>query len=131
SSAVALPRNTHQLPTLGEIGLDRFAPYLLNSIVACWNTDLAAKLKEHDLNTIQMRTLAVLSLMSGATVNELAVYTVTEQSTMSRSLDGMERDGLVRRLHREADMRVREVHVTDTGREAFRRFWPEMHAAFA
>ena len=78
-----------------------------------------------------MRTLAVLSLMSGATVNELSVYTVTEQSTMSRALDGMERDGLVRRLHREGDMRVREVHVTDAGREAFRRFWPEMYTAFA
>ena len=130
SSATGLRRNTDRRPTFGEIGLDRFAPYLLNSIVVRWNSELAAKLKEHDLNTIQMRTLAVLSLMSGATVNELSVYTVTEQSTMSRSLDGMERDGLVRRLHREADMRVREVHVTDAGREAFRRFWPEMHAAF-
>jgi MarR family transcriptional regulator for hemolysin len=117
-------------PTLAEIGLDHFAPYLLNRITQSWNSGLAAALKEHGLNTVQMRTLAVLSIMSGATVNELSVYTVTEQSTMSRSLDGMERDGLVRRLHREADMRVREVHVTDAGREAFRRFWPEMHAAF-
>ena len=91
---------------------------------------MPAELKEHDLNTIQMRTLAVLSLMSGATVNELSVYTVTEQSTMSRSLDGMERDGLVRRQHRADDMRVREVHVTEKGREAFRRFWPTMHAGF-
>ena len=119
------------MPTLGEIGLDHFAPYLLNRIVARWNADLAAELKEHDLNTVQMRTLAVLSLMSGATVNELSVYTVTEQSTMSRTLDGMERDGLVRRQQRAGDMRVREVHVTEEGREAFRRFWPEMHAAFA
>ena len=28
-------------------------------------------------------------------------------------------------------MRVREVHVTEKGREAFREFWPDMHAAFA
>jgi DNA-binding MarR family transcriptional regulator len=28
-------------------------------------------------------------------------------------------------------MRVREVHVTEAGREAFRRFWPEMHAAYS
>ena len=125
------PREAGRIPTLGEIGLDHFAPYLLNRIVARWNADLAAELKEHDLNTIQMRTLAVLSLMSGATVNELAVYTVTEQSTMSRALDGMERDGLVRRRAREDDMRVREVHVTEKGREAFKEFWPDMHAAFA
>jgi MarR family transcriptional regulator, transcriptional regulator for hemolysin len=125
------PRESGRIPTLGEIGLDHFAPYLLNRIVARWNADLAAELREHDLNTIQMRTLAVLSLMSGATVNELAVYTVTEQSTMSRALDGMERDNLVRRRAREDDMRVREVHVTEKGREAFREFWPDMHAAFA
>jgi DNA-binding MarR family transcriptional regulator len=129
--AAAKPREGARIPTLGEIGLDHFAPYLLNRIVARWNADLAAELKKHDLNTIQMRTLAVLSLMSGATVNELSVYTVTEQSTMSRALDGMERDGLVRRQQRPHDMRVREVHVTEAGREAFRRFWPEMHAAFA
>ena len=123
-------REDGRVPTLGEIGLDHFAPYLLNRIVVRWNADLAAKLKEHDLNTIQMRTLAVLSLMSGATVNELSVYTVTEQSTMSRALDGMEADGLVRRRQREADMRVREIHVTEKGRAAFREFWPEMHEAF-
>ena len=33
----------NRLPTLGEIGLDRFAPYLLNRIVARWNDDLAAR----------------------------------------------------------------------------------------
>jgi DNA-binding MarR family transcriptional regulator len=119
-----------RVPTLGEIGLDHFAPYLLNRITARWNADLLAKLRDHGLNTIQMRTLAVLSIMSGATVNELAIYTVTEPSTMSRSLDGMQREGLVRRQSRAGDMRVREVHVTDKGRALFRRFWPTMHASY-
>jgi DNA-binding MarR family transcriptional regulator len=118
------------IPSLGEIGLDRFAPYLLNRIVARWNGDLALRLKAHGLSTIQMRTLAVLSVMPGATVNELAVHTMTEQSTMSRALDGIEREGLICRRHREGDMRVREVHVTEAGNETFRRFWPEMHGAF-
>jgi DNA-binding MarR family transcriptional regulator len=130
-AAAIEPREDGRIPTLGEIGLDHFAPYLLNRIVARWNADLAEELRDHNLNTIQMRTLAVLSLMSGATVNKLAVYTVTEQSTMSRALDGMERDGLIRRQHRQEDMRVREVHVTEKGRAAFREFWPDMHAAFA
>jgi DNA-binding MarR family transcriptional regulator len=126
----AEPVDRSRMPTLGEIGLDHFAPYLLNRITARWNSDLSAELKEHGLNTIQMRTLAVLSIMSGATVNELAIYTVTEQSTMSRSLDGMEREGMIRRQTRAGDMRVREVHITDAGREAFRRFWPTMHEGF-
>ena len=78
-----------------------------------------------------MRTLATLSIMSGATVNELAVYAVTEQWTMSRTLDGLEREGLDHaRASSAGDMRVREVHITEAGRETFRRFWPEMHEAF-
>ena len=117
------------MPTLGEIGLDNFAPYLMNRIVARWNADLSEELKAHGLSTVQMRALAVLSIMSGATVNELSIYTVTEQSTMSRTLDGMEREGLIRRKQRSGDMRVREIHVTERGRETFRRFWPDMHAA--
>ncbi len=119
-----------RVPALAEIGLDHFAPYLLNRVAARWNADLQVRMREHGLNTIQMRTLAVLSVIPSATVNELAVYTVTEQSTMSRALDGIVREGLVRRQHRPGDARVREVHLTDAGREVFRRFWPEMHEAF-
>lgn len=116
-------------PALCEIGLEGFAPYLLNRIAARWNTDLQAKLRAHGLSTVQMRTLATLSVMSGATVNELAVHAVTEQWTMSRTLDGLEREGLIRREARAGDMRVREVHITEAGRETFEGFWPEMHAA--
>lgn len=118
------------VPTLAEVGLDNFAPYLLNRIAAGWNADMQRRVKAHALTTIQMRTLAVLSVMSGATVNELAVHTVTEQSTMSRALDGMVRDGLVSRQSRPGDMRVRELRLTEAGAAALRRFWPEMHAAF-
>lgn len=118
------------IPSFADIGLEDFAPYLLNRIAARWNSDLQLRLKEHGLSTMQMRTLAVLSIMPGATVNELAVYTVTEQSTMSRALESMVREGFVRRRNRPEDARVRELHLTDAGREAFRRFWPEMHEAF-
>ncbi len=119
-----------RVPALAEIGLDHFAPYLLNRVSARWNADLQVRMREHGLNTIQMRTLAVLSVIPNATVNELAVYTVTEQSTMSRALDGIVREGLVRRQQRPGDARVREVHLTDAGRDVFRRFWPAMYAEY-
>lgn len=118
---------SQRLPSLGEIGLDHFAPYLINRISARWNTDLQAQLKEHGLTTLQMRVLAILTVMAGSTVNEVAVFAVTEQSTMSRTLDGMERDGLVRRKSRRGDARVRELHLTEKGREAFREIWPIMY----
>ena len=54
-------RQRSRVPTLGQIGLQHFAPYLMNRIMARWNADLAADFREHGL-TIQMRTLAVLSV---------------------------------------------------------------------
>jgi MarR family transcriptional regulator, transcriptional regulator for hemolysin len=64
------------------------------------------------------------------TINELSLYAVTEQSTMSRTLDELEAQGLVRRQRRPEDMRIRDVSITEDGRAAFERVWPTMHARF-
>jgi MarR family transcriptional regulator, transcriptional regulator for hemolysin len=118
------------MPSLAEIGLNAFVPYLLNRIAASWNTELATELRAFNLTTPQMRALAVLSINSGLTINELSVLTVTEQSTMSRTLDVLEKRKLVRRAQRATDMRVREVQVTQEGRDAFAAFWPVMFGRF-
>ena len=117
--------------TLGEIGLWHFAPYLMNRIMGRYNAELAARLRHHDLSTAKMRTLAVLAVVPGLTINELSVYAVTEQSTMRRTLEGLERQGLVRREERASDGRVREIYLTEEGRAAFDRVWPDMHACYA
>ena len=117
-------------PSLAEIGLNHFVPYLINRIAARWNADLAEELKQFDLTTPQVRALAVLGINSGLTINELSTLTVTEQSTMSRTLDTLEERKLVRRRPRRADMRVREVEITAAGRAAFDDFWPVMFARY-
>jgi MarR family transcriptional regulator for hemolysin len=119
------------IPSIGEIGLNQFATYLMNRVIATWNGQMQDALRDYDLTTVKMRTLAVLSITPGLTVNELSMFTVTEQSTMSRMLDAMEEQGLIRRQAREDDLRVREVHPTNSGREAFSRFWPTMYESFS
>ncbi|MEM7567967.1 MAG: MarR family transcriptional regulator [Pseudomonadota bacterium] len=119
-----------RVPSMGEIGLNQFDPYLLNRISARWNADMSEILKSHGLSTARMRALAVLSVSPGLTINELAVYAVTEQSTLSRNLDAMEEQGLIVRRMRAADARVREIHLTEKGRETFAAFWPDMHGLF-
>jgi DNA-binding MarR family transcriptional regulator len=117
-------------PTMGEIGLNQFAPYLLNRVAARWNATLADELKTFDMTTAKMRALAILSITSGLTINELSVFAVTEQSTMSRTLDALEEQGHIRRKPRPEDMRVREVHITEAGRAAFQEVWPTMYDRF-
>ena len=113
-------------PSLAEIGLNHFAPYLINRIAANWNTELAGELRRFNLTTPQMRALAVLGINSGLTINEISMLSVIEQSTMSRTLDTLEIRGFVSRRPRPSDLRVREVEITPAGREAFDAFWPVM-----
>jgi len=115
------------LPSLGEIGLNSFAPYLMNRLMARWNANLAEELKSLDMSTAKMRALAVLSVTSSVTINELSVFAVTEQSTMSRTLDSLEEQGYIRRTPRAEDMRVRDVSITEEGRAAFDQVWPTMY----
>lgn len=114
-------------PTMGEIGLNQFAPYLMNRVVARWNANLADELKALDMTTAKMRTLAILAVTPSVTINELSVFAVTEQSTMSRTLDSLEDQGYIRRQPRPDDMRVRDVTITEEGRAAFEKLWPTMY----
>ena len=116
---------------LGEIGLSNFAPYLMNRIMGRYNASLREEMADQGLTTPKMRALAVLSVVDGPLIRELAVYTVVEQSTLSRALDQLNSDGLIRREADATDSRAVRVFITDTGRAAFESLWPHMAAAQA
>lgn len=121
---------TGAIPSLGEVGLNQFAPYLMNRIASRWNADVQEGVREHDLTVVKMRTLAVLSVIPSLSINELSVYTVTEQSTMSRTLDSLVEQGLIHRRPQKGDARVREVELTNQGREIFAAYWPALYVGF-
>ena len=114
---------------LATRGLDAFAPYLMNRIMRRYNQTLQSRMADYDLSAPRMRALASLAVRDGLTVNELAVYSLAEQPTMSRTLDQLERDGFITRTVSETDSRVRHCSLTDAGREMYQLTWPEMDAA--
>ncbi len=116
--------------TLGEIGLQQFAPYLMNRIMGRYNDTLRQDLRRQGLSVPQARALAVLSVIDRVTVNDLSVYTVIEQSTLSRTLDTLEAQGLVRRETSQKDSRIKHVILTDAGRAQFALAWRPMQQAF-
>ena len=116
---------------LGEIGLFNFAPYLMNRIMGRYNASLRDEMGDLGLSTPKMRALAVLSVMDGLLIGELAIYAVVEQSTFSRALDQLVSDGLVRRAADANDSRATRIYITDAGRAAFEALWPQMHATYA
>lgn len=118
-------------PSLAAIGLSNYAPYLMNRIMGRYNASLREEIAELGLTTPKMRALAVLSVIDGPLIGELAVYSVVEQSTLSRGLDQLAADGLIRRETDAADNRATRVFLTDTGRAAFETLWPYMAEAQA
>lgn len=120
-----------EMPKLGEIGLANFAPYLMNRIMGRYNASLRDEMAELGLTTPKMRALAVLSVIDGPLIRELAVYAVVEQSTLSRALDQLSAEGLIRRETDTSDSRGTRVFVTDAGRAAFEMLWPHMAESYA
>lgn len=119
------------LPRLGEIGLTNFAPYLMNRIMGRYNAGFRDEMAEMGLTTPKARALAVLSVVEGPLIRELAVYTVVEQSTLSRALDQLQAEGLIRREVDGNDSRAVRVFITDAGRGVFEDLWPHMVEAQA
>lgn len=101
------------------ISLDDFLPYLLNRISNRLNLDLSEDLREIGMTLPQWRVLAVLKAGDGRNISELTVFTVIEQSTLSRIIDRMEQASLVRRRPGATDARVKEIFITAKGEAAF------------
>ncbi len=119
--------NLKKTPHEGQ-GLSGFAPYLINRIAHRYNQSLQDTVSGLGLTVPKMRVLAALAAMGQLTINELTVVAIAEQSTMSRTLDQMERDGLLQRRVSEDDSRVRVVALTKAGLTAYRTVWPRMSA---
>ena len=115
---------------LAEMGLENFAPYLMNRLMGRYNAALREEMAKLGLTTTQMRSLAVLSVLDGILIRELAVYAVVQQSTLSRGLDALVQDGLVARLPDPNDSRATQIFMTDAGRKTFDQLWPHMSNAY-
>ena len=119
------------IPRLGEIGLENYPPYLMNRIMGRYNAAIRAEMAKLGLTTPKMRALAVLSVMDGLLIGQLAVHAIVEASTLSRALDALQVDELIRREADASDSRAVRVFITEAGREKFEAMWPHMAGTWA
>ena len=66
-----VPEKRQRISTLGQIGLQQFAPYLMNRIMGRYNATLREAFNREGRTVPQVRTLAVLSVSDGVTVGDL------------------------------------------------------------
>jgi DNA-binding MarR family transcriptional regulator len=107
------------MPPIDYPGHGLFLPYLVNKTATLINVRLQAILDAHGLTLTHWRVLAFLASQDGLTVGALAEATMTEQSTLSRSLRALEQRGFVARASSDIDNRALHVHLEAVGRKAF------------
>lgn len=107
------------MPAFDYPGHDRFLPYLINRTATQINRRMFDILDRHGLTLTHWRVLAFLSGRDGLNIGELAQATMTEQSTLSRSLRALEALGYVSRRGGSTDTRIVHVHLEPRGRKVF------------
>jgi len=119
------PKNKSK-PDLSDIGLEGYAPYLMNRIMGRYNANLSEKISALGLSVPKLRALAILSIKDGLPSGHLGVLAVVEQSNMSRTIDSLCKQGLARRENDDEDRRSNRVYLTAHGRSVFDELWPHM-----
>lgn len=95
--------------------------YWLARVVGRYHRDMDVMLKRIGMDVPRWRVLMTLVERSPASVSELAEIGVTQLSTMTKTVQRLEAEGLVETRRREGDGRVTEVVLTGAGRAAVER----------
>lgn len=104
--------------------LDSSVSYLVNRLGVSLRDLFAEQLAEHQLTVPGYRVLATLREQGDQRLSDLAERTAIEQSTLSRMVSSMQRNGLVSRTRPEDNARTIAINLTDQGQELVERVIP-------
>lgn len=102
--------------------------YLLTHAQKLLHRGLGEGLQKHGVTVAQWTVLVTLWETDGLTQKQLSERVAVETPTLSRTIDRMERDGLVSRERSAADRRQVHVRLTEYGAGLWRDLVPEAGA---
>ena len=100
--------------------VDDYLSYLLARASHLVAREFHAELKPHGLSVAEWRVLATLSDSDGLSLSALADAVLFKQPSLTKAIDRMERDGLVKRLPGTGDRRRIRIVITPRGAAAVR-----------
>jgi DNA-binding MarR family transcriptional regulator len=120
------PRTTLHADASVRIDHDlvRQIPYLLARAGTRMGQAFSKELRQFDLSLTDWRVCVALHHKAHQRLSELAAHTSTEQSTLSRVVDGLLQRGLLLRDRSGEDARALALSLTDAGRELTLRIIP-------
>ncbi|MCR4377602.1 MAG: MarR family transcriptional regulator [Rhodospirillales bacterium] len=99
--------------------------YLITLAQRLMHKGLGMKFQAHGVSVAQWSVLVTLWEVDGLTQKELSERVTVETATLSRTIDRMERDGLVKRVRSASDRRQVHVFLSDYGAGLWRKLVPE------
>ena len=98
--------------------------YWIGSLEALANAHFVKEMGGPKSVVARWRTLSILAEADCMTITALAEHTFIERSALSRLLEIMEREGLVKRRTRASDKRITEISITKKGTKTFLTMLP-------
>ncbi len=104
--------------------LERHVFFWLTQAIESRDRRLAQELREAGLRVPEWRALAALYARGGCSMSELADLASIDRTTLTRTVDRMEKAGWATRLSDAEDLRVTRLALTAAGERLFARIWP-------
>ena len=98
--------------------------FWMTQVMACRDRQLAQELRGEGLRVPEWRALASLHAKKSLSMSELSDLASIDRSTLTRTMDRMQKSGWVTRLSDSDDMRVTRLALTASGQRLFARMWP-------
>ena len=93
----------------------------LHMVAHTWRTELDRRLRPQGFSHSRWLLLLHLSRHDGCTHCELAQHMGIEAATLVKQVDHMEQEGLLKRCVSETDRRVKNLHLSASGKKAVER----------
>lgn len=98
--------------------------FWMTQVIAARDAALTGELRDAGLRANEWRVLASLRARKRLSMSELADLSSIDRTTLSRTVDRMQKAGWVTRLADSEDLRVTRLSLTASGTRLFDRIWP-------
>mgnify|MGYP001407055281 CR=1 FL=1 len=120
------PAKDDYLDSESSFSVTSLPTYFIYTIQAANSASLTNVLYTHQISIINWRVLAVLQEVGGINIRFLARRLAMDRSNLSRVIDTMANDGLIKRKILPNDRRNFIITLTDTGRKKVQEVFPDV-----
>jgi DNA-binding MarR family transcriptional regulator len=109
---------------MSSFRLEQHPFFWLTQAIGSRDRRLGQELKSFGLRVPEWRVLAALCARRRCSMSELADLATVDRTTLTRTVDRMEKSGWATRLGDTKDLRVTRLAPTAAGERLFERLWP-------